>query len=161
MAYGGAGGDHAYAVQPTADGGYIVAATTQLFGVGNPWAWLLRLDTHGSLMWQRAYGGVASFANAVQTTTDGGYVVAGDWWVGSFPPHAGGGSHTEAWVARLGASGEITGSCAVGGTIDAATADGNAVAKTTVATVAAGSTMEAHPTTIPVNSTAVPTQQCP
>jgi len=47
--YGGSGGDIAYPVQQTADGGYIVAGNTRSFGAGSSDFWVLRLDESGSI----------------------------------------------------------------------------------------------------------------
>ena len=146
-------------MQATPDGGYIVGATTGSIGVGNPSAWLLKLDATGNVMWQRAYGGVASRVNAVQTTADGGYVVAGYWGVGSFPPHPGFPGYMQAWIARLGATGEIA-DCALGGTIAAATADGNAITAIAIRTVTPSNATVTATTIIPGNSAAAPLQQC-
>jgi hypothetical protein len=55
--YGGASTDVANSVQPTADGGYIVAGSTSSFGAGGTDAWVLKLDASGSILWQKTYGG--------------------------------------------------------------------------------------------------------
>ena len=78
--YGGLGSDDGRSVQPTSDGGFIVAGATQSFGadaVGD--VWVIRLDANGNVVWQRTYGGSAGDgAHAVQPTSDGGFIVFGN-----------------------------------------------------------------------------------
>ncbi|MFA4890892.1 MAG: hypothetical protein WC604_00860 [Candidatus Gracilibacteria bacterium] len=47
--FGGEYGDHAHSIQQTNDGGYIVAAGTNSKGAGDWDAWVLKLDSNGSL----------------------------------------------------------------------------------------------------------------
>ena len=47
--YGGSGGDCAYSIQQTSDGGYIVAGYTTSFGAGNDDMWILKLDSNGNI----------------------------------------------------------------------------------------------------------------
>jgi hypothetical protein len=86
--YGGPNSDVGYAVQQTADRGYIMAASTQSFGAGESDVWLLRTDSLGDTVWTRVYGGPSSdYAYTALPTPDSGYVVvgytasfgAGDW----------------------------------------------------------------------------------
>jgi hypothetical protein len=78
-AYGGPNNDRANAIQQTPDGGYIVAGETGSFGAGGSDAWILKLDVNGDVQWARAYGDTNNdYANAIQQTSDGGYVVAGE-----------------------------------------------------------------------------------
>ena len=84
--YGGSSIDKAYSIQQTSDGGYIVAGETWSLGA-NPYDfWILKLDSNGDIIWQRAYGGSGiERAYSIQQTSDGGYIVAGetasDLWV--------------------------------------------------------------------------------
>jgi hypothetical protein len=76
--YGGAERDYIYAVRQTADGGYIVAAESYSFGAGDSDFLVIKLDSAGSVTWQKTYGGSsADYAYSVQQTADGGYIVAG------------------------------------------------------------------------------------
>jgi uncharacterized delta-60 repeat protein len=76
--YGGGGSDVGYSIRTTFDGGFVVAGFTTSFGAGSYDAWVLRLDAVGNVLWQRAYGGgLQDWANSVDLTTDGGFVVAG------------------------------------------------------------------------------------
>jgi uncharacterized delta-60 repeat protein len=84
-AYAGSNGDFARSVQVTADGGCVVAGDTYSFGDGyHPDIWLLKLDSEGNPEWERLYGDIDSQrVRAIQETSDGGYVMAGEGNPGS------------------------------------------------------------------------------
>jgi len=82
--FGGTNLDMAYAIQQTADGGYIVAGgtvsndgdVTQNNGGLN--YWIIKLDNTGGIQWQKNYGGSGNdVAKSIKQTNDGGYIVAG------------------------------------------------------------------------------------
>ena len=76
--FGGKENDSAYSVQQTADGGYIIAGDTTSFGAGGRDAYLVKTDGEGNEEWSRAFGGVGwDYADSVQQTADGGYIIAG------------------------------------------------------------------------------------
>jgi len=76
--YGGAANDDAYAVRPTADGGYIIAARTESYLDANGDFWLIKTDGAGVLSWSRFFGGLQDDrAQYAEQTADGGYVVCG------------------------------------------------------------------------------------
>jgi uncharacterized delta-60 repeat protein len=76
--YGGSSDDYARSVQQTSDGGYIVAGTTNSFGAGYIDFYVVKTNPLGDTLWTRTYGGSdEDFANSVQQTADGGYIVAG------------------------------------------------------------------------------------
>jgi hypothetical protein len=75
--YGGGAWDRADWVEPTSDGGYIVAGMSKSF---NAWeqAWLIKTDDTGAEQWSRAFGGAGDeWAHSVQQTADGGYILVG------------------------------------------------------------------------------------
>jgi formylglycine-generating enzyme required for sulfatase activity len=77
--YGGGYDDRAYAVQQTADGGYIVAGWTWSFGAGWTDFYLVKTSPLGEPIWTRTYGGSNwDLAYSVQQTSDGGYIMAGE-----------------------------------------------------------------------------------
>lgn len=77
-AYGGAGTDVGLSMQRTRDGGYVIAGYSDSFGAGNYDVYLLKMDSEGSLIWNKTYGGAYSdLSHSVQETSDGGYVIAG------------------------------------------------------------------------------------
>jgi len=76
--YGGIGGDCAYALVQTSDGGYALAGVTFSFGAGDEDLWLVKADAAGNMEWNKTYGGTYSDgAWALVQTVDGGYALAG------------------------------------------------------------------------------------
>jgi hypothetical protein len=82
--YGGKYADFANALQPTSDGGYVIAGSTASFEFGGspgswtPDFWLLKISADGDVELQKTYGGDGfEEAMCVQQTSDGGYIIAG------------------------------------------------------------------------------------
>ncbi|HOL38872.1 MAG TPA: Ig-like domain-containing protein [Dictyoglomaceae bacterium] len=97
--YGGSNDDAANSIQQTVDGGYIVAGCTYSFGdVGN--VYILKLKSDGTLDWYKTYGGSGhEWANSIQQTVDGGYIVAG--WTDSL------GAGYDAYILKLKSDGSL------------------------------------------------------
>jgi len=99
--YGGASADMAEAVKQTDDGGYLVAGATWSFGAGMADFWLVKTDTNGNMQWNKTYGGADwDWAESVQQTSDGGYVIAGG--TKSF-----GGGDCDFWLVKIDADGNM------------------------------------------------------
>jgi uncharacterized delta-60 repeat protein len=108
--YGGIRNDDAWSVQQTSDGGYIVGGITNSSGAGRWDAWVLKLDSLGSVTWQKTYGGSGSDGIwQIQQTSDGGYIAAG-WTTSS------GAGEFDAWLLKLTPTGSVTWQRAYGGT---------------------------------------------
>ncbi len=76
--FGGASRNGAYAIQQTSDGGYVFAGSVTAFGHGLSDAWLVKLNKDGTQEWSKTYGeSDFDWANTVQQTRDGGYILAG------------------------------------------------------------------------------------
>lgn len=76
--YGGNDEDKGYCVQPTLDGGLILAGYTESYGAGGSDFYLIKTDMIGAVEWTHTYGGSADDeAYSVQQTLDEGYVMAG------------------------------------------------------------------------------------
>jgi len=76
--FGGSNNESASSVFQTSDGGYILAGYTDSYGSGVEDAYLVKTDSSGNLLWQKAFGGSCSdWASQVQQTTDGGYIIGG------------------------------------------------------------------------------------
>jgi hypothetical protein len=106
-ALGGSGEDIARSVQPTPDGGYVVAGSAistngDVSGNhGGQDAWVIKLNNNGAFQWQKSLGGTANdFVNSIQRTTDGGYVVAGQA-LSNNGDITGNHGATDAWIIKL------------------------------------------------------------
>jgi hypothetical protein len=106
--YGGTYWDVARSFQQTSDGGYILAGETWSFGAGSSDIFLIKTDANGNVQWAKTYGGIdRDWAESVQQTSDGGYIVAG--YTGSF-----GGS--DIFLIKTDANGNIIWAKTYGGT---------------------------------------------
>ncbi len=100
-AFGGGGWDIAFSVDDTKDGGYVVAGTTESFGAGDDDFWVLKLNSAGDIVWEKAYGGKGSdYAKSVHETSDGGFIVSGT--TSSF-----GEGWQDFWVLKLDSDGTV------------------------------------------------------
>src|SRR4030042_2076455 len=81
--YGGKKDDRAWSVIQDPDGTFVVAGTTESFGMGKKDMWVVKLSPEGKILWQRTCGdpqrggSVDDEAFSVQTTRDGRYILAG------------------------------------------------------------------------------------
>src|SRR3989338_8134247 len=99
--YGVTSYDYASSIQQTSDEGYIVVGNTYSFGTGSGDFWILKLNSDGTVAWQKTYGGTSyDFANSIHQTSDGGYIVAG--YTYSF-----GAGFCDFWVLKLLSDGTI------------------------------------------------------
>ncbi|MBI2966630.1 MAG: hypothetical protein HYY40_02295 [Bacteroidetes bacterium] len=111
--YGGTDTDEGWYIDKTFDGGYVIA--------GNSWSndgdvsgnhgyndcWVFRIDSVGTLLWQKSLGGsYREYGNAVQQTTDGGFIVGAMSWSddGDVDTNKGGYDY---WLIKLDGSGNI------------------------------------------------------
>lgn len=104
---GGTGADDARSAQQTVAGGYVIAGRAvsndgDVSGNhGYDDAWVVMLDAAGNLDWQKCLGGSGGeFANAIEQTSDGGFVIAGSASSndGDVSGHHGNGDF---WVVKL------------------------------------------------------------
>jgi len=90
--FSGGDNDMLRAADLTADGGFILGGhsssgssndkTHEGYGGGD--AWIIKLDSNGNKIWDKTYGGdKGEDITAIQQTTDGGYVVAGNSFSGA------------------------------------------------------------------------------
>lgn len=76
--YGGTNWDFAYSIEPTSDGGYIIAGGTFSYGNGGEDMYLVKTDANGDTVWTKTYGGAFDEeAKSVKQTSDGGYILTG------------------------------------------------------------------------------------
>jgi hypothetical protein len=99
--YGGNDLEEAYALEPTMDGGFIIAANTRSFGAGVWDAWLIKTDAQGNQEWAKTYGGTGiDHAYDVKQTEDGGYIAAGR-------TDQDGSSFSKVWLVRTDGTGNL------------------------------------------------------
>lgn len=118
---GGNAYDAARAVQQTTDNGFILVGHSYAGsanngdqtgdpGRGQTDFWVVKLEEDGTIEWQRRYGG-SGFENpyAIQQTKDGGYIMAGNSFVGGNGDLTGSISNgeTDIWIAKLDSEGNI------------------------------------------------------
>ncbi|HAD33407.1 MAG TPA: hypothetical protein DCF44_02750 [Chitinophagaceae bacterium] len=125
---GGSGYDEAWEVKQAPDGGYIVVGIsdssdgdlTENNGLED--IWIVKLDTSGTLEWQRSFGGSGpEEGKGIVCTNDGGYIIAGESFSndGDVPVLLGGEDY---WVLKLNSEGKIEWQREFGGTgLDSAT----------------------------------------
>jgi hypothetical protein len=106
--FGGISDDYVNSVQQTADGGYIIAGTTESFGAGGYNFYLIKTDANGDTLWTKTFDGISDdYGNHVQQTSDGGYVIAGT--TGNYPT-------TDFFLIKTTANGDTLWSKTYGGT---------------------------------------------
>jgi len=76
--FGGTDGDHAYYVQQTKDGGYILIGNATTKTSDRHIAWVVKTNETGQEIWNQSYGGSNSdIGYCIKETFDGGYVFTG------------------------------------------------------------------------------------
>jgi hypothetical protein len=76
--YGGTNYDEGFAIGKTSDGGFIITGQTNSWGAGNLDAFLLKIDSAGTMQWLKTYGGTAAdIGYSLKQATDNGYYLAG------------------------------------------------------------------------------------
>jgi hypothetical protein len=105
---GGSGGDVALSIEQTTDDGYIVAGSTDSNNGdvsgnhGGSDYWIVKLAATGNIQWQRCLGGSGyDYANSIQQTTDGGYIVAG-FTDSNDGDVSGNHGNFDTWIVKLG-----------------------------------------------------------
>jgi hypothetical protein len=111
--FGGTIDDAVQSIQPTADGGYILAGDTEsndgdvISNHGYNDAWVVKFTSTGNLQWQNAIGGTGyDYANSIQNTTEGGYIFAGRSSSNDGDVSGNHGDY-DTWVVKLSNSGSI------------------------------------------------------
>ena len=123
--FGGSADDRLSTVIPTSDGGFLIGGASNSgadgtrsspnFGTnGTADYWVVRLDSAGNQLWDKAYGGDSDdFLTCLRQTTDGGFILGGYSLSGmsgtktstNFNPEVLG-SHSDYWVVRVDQNGD-------------------------------------------------------
>jgi predicted secreted protein len=85
----------------TPDNGFALAGATYSFGAGGADFWLVKIDSLGSVQWNKIYGGTANDeAHSITRTSDGGYAI-----LGTTDSFGAGGS--DFWLVKTNSSGKM------------------------------------------------------
>ena len=114
---GGSGSEVANGLQPTQDGGYILLASSyssvsgDMTGTNHGGAdlWIVKLNSAGTIQWQRLLGGSDDeYGSSLQTTADGGYLLLSES-LSSASGDVDGTNHgdRDLWVVKLNGAGDI------------------------------------------------------
>ena len=119
---GGSAWDNAWSIEPTSDGGYIIAGdsystdgdVTGNHGIGD--YWIVKLNSTGAIQWQKSLGGSGyDFATSIQQTPDGGYIVAGSSDSNNGDVTGNHGGNGDYWIVKLNSAGAIQWQKTLGG----------------------------------------------
>lgn len=120
--FGGSDDDEAISIQQISDGNFIVAGYSESndgdvsdnYGLRD--FWVIKIDTAGSLLWQKSLGGSEyEVAFSIRQTTDGGFIIAGytSSEDGQVSDNQGG---YDIWIVKLNMSGNLVWQKCLGGT---------------------------------------------
>ena len=126
--FGGSFQDQANSVFATNDGGAVIAGWTSsndgdvtgLHGTAGAAAdfWVIKIDASGALQWQKTFGGTGNdYAQSIQQTSDGGFIVAGSTFSNDGDVSGNHGS-ADFWVIKLNSAGALTWQKCFGGTAE-------------------------------------------
>lgn len=122
--YGGSGDDRCYAVQQTADGGYILAGTSNSGDgqITNPKGafdmWIVKINASGAITWRKNFGGSDDdVAYSIDELAAGDYVIAGESKssTGDIDNNKGG---YDFWIIKVSATGTLVWEKNYGGSSD-------------------------------------------
>ncbi|MFC1475922.1 fibronectin type III domain-containing protein [Candidatus Zixiibacteriota bacterium] len=101
MFIGGGDDDVAHGITPTSDGNFVIAGSTRSFGAGGSDVYLIKINTAGTVLWEKAIGGPEDDgANDVAEAMDGGLLIVG--WTSSY-----GYAGTSIYIIKTDANGEL------------------------------------------------------
>jgi len=133
--YGGADEDQAFAIAPTADGGYIVTGYTNSFSVDWGDIYLIKTDADGNRQWEYTYGTDHNqIGNDVAQSADGGYIITG--WTSTSET-----SKAAVYMIKTEDDGDTVWTCTIDGT---ESDEGNAVLALAGGYLVAGATASVH-----------------
>jgi hypothetical protein len=121
---GGSSSDKSFSIIQSDDGGYVVAGYAYstdngLVSHGGGDYWVVKLDSGGSMQWQKCYGGSEwDRAYNIQKSTDGGYLVMGQTYSynGDVVGHHGLSIGLDYWLIKIDSTGDLLWQKCLGGT---------------------------------------------
>ena len=110
--FGGVSNEIGKSIVQLADSSYVMAGYTSSSGVGGYDVFLVKADKAGNLIWQKTIGGADwDFANSMDTTADGGFIIAGT-------TYSYGKGNADGFVIKTDANGDTTWTKTFGGLKD-------------------------------------------
>lgn len=107
--FGGSNDDIGMSISSTSDNGFIITGATMSSGNGAYDVYLLKIDSNGSVVWNKTTGGLDDdWGNYVSTTSDNGYIISG-----STKNNSNGG--TDVYLIKIDAFGNVIWSKTFGG----------------------------------------------
>ncbi len=107
--YGGVSYSKGHEIQPTMDGNYIITGGSDSLHSGHMYAYLMKVDPKGVVIWTKYYGGdTYEMAESVKQSLDGGYIFTGQ--TDSYGAGAG-----DVWLVKTDAAGDTTWTKTFGG----------------------------------------------
>ncbi|MDC6366394.1 MULTISPECIES: hypothetical protein [Flavobacteriaceae] len=111
--FGGTGIEISYDIVKTQDGDYAIVGNTFSTDAdvsrnnGESDVWLIKIDDKGNLLWEKTFGGIGfDAARGLSTTSDGGFVLAGNS-KSSDGDASGNHGENDLWVIKTDASGKL------------------------------------------------------
>lgn len=121
--FGGSLGDGAVSILQTNDGGYLFGGYTESNNAdvsgnhGHTDIWIVKIDTIGTMQWQKCLGGTVSDQLAtIQNTNDSGYIIAGHTTSNNGDVSGNNGA-SDYWIVKLDSVGNIDWQKCLGGTV--------------------------------------------
>ncbi len=118
---GGSNFDMANDIVQTTDEGFVVAGGTRSsdgnvsINYGNYDYWMVKLTRKGNIEWNKSFGGPeAESIQSIQTTNDGGFILAGSSFSNGFTVNGAHGQ-TDFWVIKTDGKGNVTWQKGLGG----------------------------------------------
>ncbi|HKC66747.1 MAG TPA: T9SS type A sorting domain-containing protein [Bacteroidia bacterium] len=111
--YGYKGPDWGNAIYETTDGGFVIGGSYSTDSTGNDIdVYVIKTNANGDTLWTKTFGGTGNdYGQAIQQTTDGGYILAG--YTNSF-----GMGNYDAFLLKLNPNGDTLWAKTFGGTGD-------------------------------------------
>lgn len=118
--YGGSQQDTGSDLVPSADGGFLVMASSAssdgdiTTGFGGQDIWVLKVNANGDLLWQRTFGGSGFELGILAEPTDDGYLLCGSTFSsdGNIEGHQG---ERDLWLAKINEQGDLAWQRCLGG----------------------------------------------
>ena len=107
--FGGYGDDFSRSAVQTADGGFLITGGTNSVGAGGMDVQLIRIDSTGTELWTKTYGGEGDEEGAsLKQTSDGGFIIAGR-------TNSSGAGNEDVYLVKTNANGDLLWSKTYGG----------------------------------------------